>query len=144
MPPKFVRNPGSGDYASSRSAETRALLEAGSDEEDFFLQGPNVKTNSLREDPKINRLQNQVDDVVGIMKDNMGKVIDRGDRLEDLQDKSDNLASNSDLFRSRSRDLRKSMWWKNCKMKIILVLVIVIILAVIIIPIIASHTGNNG
>ncbi|XP_033763168.1 vesicle-associated membrane protein 4-like [Pecten maximus] len=106
-------------------------------------KAPNVKTNSLREDPNINRLQNQVDDVVGIMKDNMGRVIDRGDRLEDLQDKSDSLASNSDLFRSRSRDLRKSMWWKNCKMKIILALVIVVILAVIIIPIIMSHTGNN-
>jgi len=29
-----------------------------------------------------------VDEVVGIMKDNVGRVIDRGDRLEDLQDKS--------------------------------------------------------
>ena len=34
------------------------------------------------------RLQGQVDEVVGIMKDNVGRVIDRGDRLEDLQDKS--------------------------------------------------------
>ena len=34
------------------------------------------------------RLQGQVDEVVGVMKDNVAKVIDRGDRLEDLQDKS--------------------------------------------------------
>ena len=35
-----------------------------------------------------NRLKGQVDEVVGVMKDNVAKVIDRGDRLEDLQDKS--------------------------------------------------------
>lgn len=34
------------------------------------------------------RLQNQVDEVVDIMQSNIGKVMERGDRLEDLQDKS--------------------------------------------------------
>ncbi|KAJ8300827.1 hypothetical protein KUTeg_022346 [Tegillarca granosa] len=52
MPPKFVRNPGSSDYASARSAETRALLNDDSDE-DFFLTGPNADPKRLRSDPKI-------------------------------------------------------------------------------------------
>jgi hypothetical protein len=34
------------------------------------------------------RLQGQVDEVIDVMKDNVGKVLERGDRLEDLQDKS--------------------------------------------------------
>jgi Synaptobrevin len=34
------------------------------------------------------RLQNQVDEVVDIMQTNIGKVMDRGEKLEDLQDKS--------------------------------------------------------
>ena len=34
------------------------------------------------------RIQSQVDDVVDIMKSNVNKVLERGDRLEDLQDKS--------------------------------------------------------
>ena len=34
------------------------------------------------------RLQNQVDDVVDVMKSNVGKVLERGEKLEDLQDKS--------------------------------------------------------
>ena len=34
------------------------------------------------------RLRGQVDDVVDVMKSNVSKVIERGDRLEDLQDKS--------------------------------------------------------
>ena len=37
------------------------------------------------------RLQGQVDEVVDVMQSNIGKVMDRGDRLEDLQDKSGNM-----------------------------------------------------
>lgn len=128
MPPKFARE-------NARRSETKALLDD-SDEEDFFLEGPSVRTDKLRQDPKLNRLRNQVDDVVDVMKDNVSKVMERGDRLEDLQDKSDSLSSNSDMFRSRAKDLRKNMWWKNCRMKLLLALVIFIILCIIVIPII--------
>jgi len=34
------------------------------------------------------RLQNQVDEVVDVMQNNIGRVMERGERLEDLQDKS--------------------------------------------------------
>ena len=37
------------------------------------------------------RLQNEVDEVIDVMQDNIGRVMDRGERLEDLQDKSGNL-----------------------------------------------------
>ena len=38
------------------------------------------------------RLRGQVDEVVDVMKSNVSKVVERGDRLEDLQDKSGNDA----------------------------------------------------
>jgi len=34
------------------------------------------------------RVQNDVDEVVEIMQNNIGRVMERGDRLEDLHDKS--------------------------------------------------------
>jgi len=34
------------------------------------------------------RVQNEVDEVVDIMQSNIGRVMDRGERLEDLHDKS--------------------------------------------------------
>ena len=34
------------------------------------------------------RVQNQVSGVISIMKDNITKVIDRGEKLEDLEEKS--------------------------------------------------------
>ena len=42
----------------------------------------------------LTRLRGQVDDVVDVMKSNVSKVIERGDRLEDLQDKSGKICQN--------------------------------------------------
>ena len=36
----------------------------------------------------IYRVQNQVSGVINTMKDNIGKVLERGDKLEDLEEKS--------------------------------------------------------
>lgn len=139
MPPKFTRAPGAG----YKDVERQALLDADSEEDDFFLNGPRVNTKRIA-DPKMSRLRGQVDDVVDVMKSNVSKVVERGDRLEDLQDKSDSLASNSDIFRNRAKALQKNMWWKHCRMRIIIALVIIVILAVIIIPIIVSQTNKNN
>jgi vesicle-associated membrane protein 4 len=42
-------------------------------------------------------VQSQVDEVIDVMQENISKVIDRGERLEDLQDKS---GETQILFRS--------------------------------------------
>lgn len=36
----------------------------------------------------VSRVQNQVSGVINVMKTNIGKVIDRGETLEDLEEKS--------------------------------------------------------
>ncbi|XP_045194535.1 vesicle-associated membrane protein 4-like [Mercenaria mercenaria] len=142
MPPKFARIPDSSDRHSARDVERQSLLDGDSEEDDFFLNGPRVNTQRLN-DPKIGRLRGQVEEVVDVMKDNVTKVIERGDRLEDLQDKSDSLANNSDMFRNRAKALHKTMWWKNCKMRLIMAFVIILILSIIIIPIIVSQVNKN-
>ncbi|KAK2155203.1 hypothetical protein LSH36_246g02054 [Paralvinella palmiformis] len=115
MPPKFKK-----EYEGSREPERQALLDFASDEDDFFLRGPNAQPDRLlgksrTSDPKLSRLQNQVDEVIDVMQDNIGRVIDRGECLEDLQDKSEDLSSNADTFRIRAKGLRNKMWWKQCK-----------------------------
>ncbi|XP_041368700.1 vesicle-associated membrane protein 4-like [Gigantopelta aegis] len=142
MPPKFARMPDRADYASSKDNERVSLLDDHDSDEDFFLRGPSVNPSKLCSDPKLAKLQNQVDDVVDVMKSNVGKVLERGEKLEDLQDKSDSLAGNSDMFRSRAKGLHRTMYWKNCRMKLILALIVVILLAVIIIPIIIKTQQN--
>lgn len=53
----------------------------------FFLRGPPGPGFGPRND-KIKHVQNQVDEVIDVMQENITKVIERGERLDELQDKS--------------------------------------------------------
>ncbi|XP_045543584.1 uncharacterized protein isoform X2 [Salmo salar] len=89
MPPKFKRHLNDEEVTGSICSERRNLLEEDSDEEeDFFLRGPTGPRFGAGSD-KIRQVQSQVDEVIDVMQENISKVIDRGERLEDLQDKSD-------------------------------------------------------
>ncbi|XP_017201177.1 vesicle-associated membrane protein 4 isoform X3 [Oryctolagus cuniculus] len=89
MPPKFKRHLNDDDVTGSVKSERRNLLEDDSDEEeDFFLRGPSGPRFGPRND-KIKHVQNQVDEVIDVMQENITKVIERGERLDELQDKSD-------------------------------------------------------
>ena len=77
----------------------------------------------------------QIDDTVGVMRDNINKVSQRGERLDALQDKTDNLAISAQGFRRGANRVRKQMWWKDMKMRVCIIVGIILLLAVIIIPI---------
>ncbi|MCJ1329481.1 SNAP receptor, synaptobrevin [Thelotrema lepadinum] len=80
-------------------------------------------------------LQAQIDDTVGVMRENINKVSQRGERLDSLQDKTDNLATSAQGFRRGANRVRKQMWWKDMKMRVCIIVGIIILLLVIIIPI---------
>lgn len=68
------------------------------------------------------------------MRDNINKVSQRGERLDALQDKTDNLAVSAQGFRRGANRVRKQMWWKDMKMRIWIIVGIIILLIVIIVP----------
>lgn len=53
---------------------------------------------------------------------NIDKVLERGDRLETLVDKTANMQTNTFRFRKQSRRFRNTMWWKNVKLMYIYIL----------------------
>ncbi|KAA6413717.1 MAG: synaptobrevin [Lasallia pustulata] len=79
-------------------------------------------------------LQAQIDDTVGVMRENINKVSQRGERLDSLQDKTDNLAVSAQGFRRGANRVRKQMWWKDMKMRMCLIVGIILLLIVIIVP----------
>ncbi|KAF8600098.1 synaptobrevin [Ceratobasidium sp. AG-I] len=83
-------------------------------------------------------IQQQIDDTVGIMRENITRVAERGERLDVLQDKTDNLAVNAQGFRRGANRVRKNMWWKDMKMRIIIGVGIAILLVIIIVPIVKA------
>lgn len=53
------------------------------------------------------------------MRENINKVSQRGERLDALQDKTDNLAVSAQGFRRGANRVRKQMWWKGTVKSII-------------------------
>ncbi|KAI9018966.1 vesicle-associated membrane protein 1 [Hyaloraphidium curvatum] len=87
---------------------------------------------------KTAEVQAQVDEVVQIMQQNVNKVVQRGEALESLQTKTDDLQQSSLQFKRGANAVRKEMWWRDMKLKIILGVVIAIILIIVIVVIVTS------
>ncbi|TPX63571.1 hypothetical protein CcCBS67573_g08646 [Chytriomyces confervae] len=81
---------------------------------------------------KVNTVQKQVDEVVNLMTDNIAKVVQRGENLEQLQNKTDDLQQSAMQFKKGASAVRKEMWWKDMKMKMILGGVLGVIVIIII------------
>ncbi|CAF1171889.1 unnamed protein product, partial [Didymodactylos carnosus] len=69
---------------------------------------------------RLAQTQAQVDEVVGIMKENVDKVLERDKNLSLLDDRADALQHNAAQFEQQAGKLKRKYWWKNCKMMIIL------------------------
>ncbi|MCJ1280043.1 SNAP receptor, synaptobrevin [Puttea exsequens] len=79
-------------------------------------------------------IQSQIDDTVNVMKKNLESVAQRGEHIDQLQDKSENLNQSAQGFRRGANRVRKQMWWKNMKMRIWIIVGIIVLLLIIIIP----------
>ncbi|KAL5035250.1 hypothetical protein RTP6_002971 [Batrachochytrium dendrobatidis] len=69
---------------------------------------------------KVTGLRGEIDQVKDIMINNIEKVLERGDRIDMLVDKTESLSQASFAFKKRSTVLRRSMWWKNTKLMVLL------------------------
>ncbi|KAJ6819535.1 vesicle-associated membrane protein 727-like [Iris pallida] len=67
---------------------------------------------------KLSKLKAQISEVKGIMMDNIEKVLDRGEKIELLVDKTQNLQFQSDSFQRQGRQLRRKMWLDNLRFKL--------------------------
>jgi vesicle-associated membrane protein 7 len=91
---------------------------------EYFSSNPNADT--------INRVKGEIAEVRAVMVENIDKVLDRGDRIELLVDKTATIQDNSFRFKKQSRRLRQSMWIKNAKLLASLTCVILILLYILI------------
>lgn len=74
----------------------------------------------------------QVDDVLGIMRVNVEKVLERDHKLSELDNRADALQEGGRRFEQQAQKLKRKYWWKNLKMMIILGVIGLVILIIII------------
>ena len=60
------------------------------------------------------------------------QVLDRGERIELLVDKTDHLQNESFAFKREARRLKSRLWWKNTRLLIFLAVLVLIIAYIIV------------
>ncbi|XP_055345838.1 vesicle-associated membrane protein 3-like [Paramacrobiotus metropolitanus] len=80
---------------------------------------------------KIEQTQRQVNEVIDVMKDNVNRVLERGDRLADLDERADALQFGAHQFQATAKKVKRKYWWKNLKMWIIIGVIVIVIIAII-------------
>ncbi|KAH8299730.1 hypothetical protein KR044_005057 [Drosophila immigrans] len=90
----------------------------------YFSQSPEVEN--------ISRVHGEIDELKNIMIKNIDSLRDRGEKLELLVNRTENLSNNSVAFRKASRNLARQMFWKNIRIYVVVGLVIIFIIYVIV------------
>ncbi|KAK1412652.1 hypothetical protein QVD17_34073 [Tagetes erecta] len=80
---------------------------------------------------KLSKVKAQVSEVKGVMMENIEKVLDRGEKIELLVDKTETLHSQAQGFRTQGTQLRRKMWFKNMKIKLIVLCIIIALILLI-------------
>lgn len=82
---------------------------------------------------KLSEVMNQVDSVKTVMHNNIQVVLSNTEKMEVVEQKTNDLNEQAKVFRNTGRKLRKEMWWKNMRLTLAIgaccVLVILVILA---------------
>uniref|UniRef100_A0A8C3HU26 Vesicle associated membrane protein 2 n=1 Tax=Chrysemys picta bellii TaxID=8478 RepID=A0A8C3HU26_CHRPI len=94
--------------------------------------GPPPPPPNLTSNRRLQQTQAQVDEVVDIMRVNVDKVLERDQKLSELDDRADALQAGASQFETSAAKLKRKYWWKNLKMMIILGVICAIILIIII------------
>mmetsp|Transcript_22382 Transcript_22382/g.26973 ORF Transcript_22382/g.26973 Transcript_22382/m.26973 type:complete len:224 (+) Transcript_22382:295-966(+) len=122
------------------------ITQASSEEElkgtcKTFLGEVFAKYNDLASVDKLTAVNLQIEDVKTVMEGNINRVLENAESLSNIEDKSDNLRHGAQQFARKSEDLRRLLWWRNLKMKLIVGLLVGCVLGYILVPIIVDATS---
>ena len=73
--------------------------------------------SDLKKGKKVKQMQGEIDETVRMMNLNVEKILERGEKLSDLEQRADGLSSNSINFNRGVEEIRsrqkKEMWMKG-------------------------------
>ncbi|GFQ00461.1 vesicle-associated membrane protein 711 [Phtheirospermum japonicum] len=119
---RFVRTYGRAVLSAQAYGMNDEFSRVLSQQIEYFSNDPNAD--------RINRLKGEMSQVRNVMIENIDKVLERGDRLELLVDKTANMQGNTLRFRKQARRFRSTVWWRNVKLTVALILLLLVIIYV--------------
>lgn len=87
--------------------------------------------NAPRADDKVTRVREEINAVKDVMIRNIDKVLERGEKIELLVDKTEELDQQAFKFKKQAKNLKNVMWWRNAKILILLVVVLLVVIFII-------------
>uniref|UniRef100_A0A3Q3WHH5 V-SNARE coiled-coil homology domain-containing protein n=1 Tax=Mola mola TaxID=94237 RepID=A0A3Q3WHH5_MOLML len=93
---------------------------------------------------RLQQAQEDVEEVTVIMLDNLNKANERGVKLEDLEDRADELLEKGKAFEKTTNKLKQKKRCENSRMKVISVAVGVVVVAIVIGLIVFGIISSTG
>jgi vesicle-associated membrane protein 4 len=90
-----------------------------------------IKTHMEGEN-KVEKINEHLKEITSTMSDTISLTIERQNKINDLEDKSNIIANNAKLFERDTKSLKNKIQWRNLKTSLIIASVIVIIILFIV------------
>ncbi|ENN71873.1 hypothetical protein YQE_11488, partial [Dendroctonus ponderosae] len=119
------------DYGDRSAGDTLGAGGPGAGGDDGIVGGPRTPQQMAAE-KRLKQTQAQVDEVVDIMKTNVEKVLERDQKLSELDDRADALQQGASQFEQQAGKLKRKFWLQNLKAMIIMGVIGLVILIIII------------
>uniref|UniRef100_A0A453QVQ0 V-SNARE coiled-coil homology domain-containing protein n=1 Tax=Aegilops tauschii subsp. strangulata TaxID=200361 RepID=A0A453QVQ0_AEGTS len=116
---KFVKTYGRAALTALAYAMNDEFSRVLSQQMDYYSNDPSAD--------QINRMRGEISQVRSVMIDNIDKVLERGDRLDLLVDKTTTMQGNTVRFKRQARRYRSTTWWRNVKLTAALILLLLVI-----------------
>lgn len=120
---RFVKTYGRAIHSAAPYAMNDDFSRILAQQMDHFSNDPNAD--------RLDRLKGEMSQVRSVMIDNIEKVLERGDRLSLLVEKTSTLQGGSVRFRRQSRRYKNTVWWQNVKLLFLIIICVLIIIYVV-------------
>eukprot|EP01130_Rhizamoeba_saxonica_P000220 TRINITY_DN1020_c0_g1_i1.p2 TRINITY_DN1020_c0_g1~~TRINITY_DN1020_c0_g1_i1.p2 ORF type:complete len:171 (+),score=32.67 TRINITY_DN1020_c0_g1_i1:479-991(+) len=85
---------------------------------------------SFHASDRIDEVQNQIESTKEVVIQNIDKILERGDRIELLVQKTEDMQQESYMLKTKSTNLKDMLWWKNMKLNFIIAGIILLIILI--------------
>eukprot|EP00698_Gefionella_okellyi_P019021 TRINITY_DN5777_c0_g1_i1.p1 TRINITY_DN5777_c0_g1~~TRINITY_DN5777_c0_g1_i1.p1 ORF type:complete len:225 (-),score=27.36 TRINITY_DN5777_c0_g1_i1:158-832(-) len=89
-------------------------------------------TNDPKAD-KIGAVQAKVDEVKEVVLESIDRILERGEKLELLVSRTEQLSLLTGKFKTQATTLRRTMWWRNVKLWILIIVILILVIFFIVV-----------
>ena len=95
--------------------------------------GPPPNIQQLVASKRLQQAQAQVGEVVDIMRVNVEKMLERDQKISELDRRADDLQEGASQFQQQAVKLKRKYWWENIKMWLIIGVVLLVVIIIVVV-----------